>query len=257
MLTRAHAAMSDWAANEGGRMRVVALSPEADGRLRAALEIEPKPGWITYWREPGRSGIPPQITVSPGNGAALESIGYPVPKTIAIGSIREIGYDGPVALPLSFRLDEPGKPAKLQLSAFIGLCKDICIPFQADFSLALPAESLFLPQEQGVVNAAEASLPAGPSADFSLDGHTLSSDGKRLALRLTLPEAGEAAPAVYLTGPAASVFFEQENSKRDGRAFETEIAIGKLPKGYDIHGKQWRILVVDGARAMETQFAID
>lgn len=256
-LPAAHAAMSDWAVNEGGRMRVVTLSPDADGRLRGALEIEPQPGWITYWREPGQSGIPPQISVSPGGNVRLGTIGYPVPKPITIGSIHEIGYDGHIALPIEFQLAEPGKPATLKLSALIGICKDICIPFQADFSLSLPAESQFLPQEQGVVGAAEASLPAPPTADFSLDRHTLSPDGNHLSLRFTLPDAGDAAPVVYVTGPPGYVFFQQENSQRKGRTFETEITIGKLPKGYDIHGEHWRVLVIDGDRAMETQLAFE
>ena len=38
-------------------MRIVALPPDASGHIRAGLQIEPKPGWITYWREPGESGI--------------------------------------------------------------------------------------------------------------------------------------------------------------------------------------------------------
>lgn len=253
----ADAAMSDWAVNEGGRMRLVALSPDVDGRLRAALEIEPHQGWITYWREPGQSGIPPQITVQPGSNVTLENVGYPVPQPIAIGSIREIGYKDRVALPIDFKITDVDKPTTLKVSAFIGLCKDICIPFQADFSLSLPAESQFLPEEQGVVAAAEASLPRPPSADFALDRHALSPDGKRLALRFTLPEAGSAIPAVYVTGPSGYAFFEQANSRRDGRTFETEIVLGKLPGGYDLHGKQWSVLVVDGTHAMETRLAFD
>ncbi|MGO7726417.1 cytochrome C biogenesis protein, partial [Rhizobium ruizarguesonis] len=63
-----HAAMSAWADNGGGSMRLVALAPDAAGNIRAALQIEPKPSWITYWKEPGNSGIPPQITITAESG---------------------------------------------------------------------------------------------------------------------------------------------------------------------------------------------
>jgi DsbC/DsbD-like thiol-disulfide interchange protein len=253
----ADAAMSGWAANEGGRMRLLALSPQADGKLRAALQIEPAPGWITYWREPGESGIPPQLSLSSDANVSLERIGYPVPKLISIGSVREIGYDGAVVMPLDLRITDQGKPAVLDLSAFIGLCKDICIPFRADFSLPLPAASQFLPQEQAIIDAAYTSLPAGPSADFSLASYALSADEKHLTLKLELPEARADAAQVYVTGPNGFVFFKQDSARRDGRTLETEIAIGRLPKGYEIHGKRWNLLVVDGERAMETQLAFD
>ncbi|MDL2407410.1 protein-disulfide reductase DsbD family protein [Rhizobium calliandrae] len=254
--TAAHAAMSGWADNEGGRMRLVALAPDARGHIHAALQIEPAPGWITYWREPGESGIPPQVSPAPGSGVTLVKTSYPTPKPITVGAIQEIGYDAPVTLPLEFRVN--GKqPATLDLTAFIGLCKDICIPFQAEFSLPLSDASQPAPNEQALLDAAGASLPQGPSSDFAVENHGLSPDAKTLSLRLTLPEANGDAPLIYVTGPSGYVFFKQANGKRDGKTFATDIAVGKLPKNYDIKGKSWDILVVDGERAMETTLAFE
>ncbi|MFT4184851.1 MAG: protein-disulfide reductase DsbD family protein [Rhizobium sp.] len=252
----AHAAMSDWANNTGGRMRLVALAPDAQGHVRAALQIEPAPGWITYWREPGESGIPPQVSPAPESGVTIAKMSFPVPKPITVGTIQEIGYDGPVTLPLDLRID--GKPpAKLDLTAFIGICKDICIPFQAELSLPLSAAGQSNPHEQALLDAAAASLPQAPAPDFAIESHTLSADAKTLSLRLTLPEARTQPPLIYVTGPTGSVFFKQANGKRDGKSFATDLAIGKLPKNYDIKGKDWGILVIDGERAMETTLAFE
>lgn len=246
--------MSDWQVNEGGRMRLVALSPDADGTIRAALQIEPNPGWITYWREPGQSGIPPMLTPAPDSGISLKTIGFPAPKTITIGDIGEIGYDGPVTLPLSLQSSAGVGSAKLDMTAFIGLCKDICIPFQASLSLSAASST---PEEKAIVDAATASLPKPPSADFSIQSHQLSADGKTLSLNMTLPEPTGEAPRIYVTGPSGYAFFKQENGKRDGKGFATDIAIGKLPKTYSVHGKSWGVVVVDGERAMETTLAFD
>ncbi|NLR95288.1 cytochrome C biogenesis protein [Rhizobium sp. P38BS-XIX] len=237
-------------------MRLVALAPDAQGHIRAALQIEPQPGWITYWREPGESGIPPQVTVKPMTGVTLEKASYPTPKQITVGKIREIGYDTPVTLPLEFRAD--GKPpTTLDLTAFVGLCKDICIPFQADFSLSLPADAQPTPRELALLDAAKSLLPQPPSSDFSLQSHSVSADAKNLSLRLTLPDSGGDAPAIYVTGPSGYVFFQQSNGKREGATYSADIEISKLPKNYEIKGKSWGVLVVDGDRAMETSLAFE
>jgi len=251
-----HAATSEWVDNQGGRMRLIALAPDARGHIRAGLQIEPEPGWITYWREPGQGGIPPQITPAPGSGVIVEKTGYPIPKPISAGPIQEIGYDAPVTLPIDLRVT--GKtPAKLELTAFVGLCKDICIPFQAEYSLPLPANEQPTSHELALLDAAKALLPEAPSSSFAVQSYKISPDAKSLSLHLTLPEAAGKAPEIYVTGPSGYVFFQQANAKREGAAFSADIEIGKLPKDYDPKGKSWGILVIDGDRAMETTLALE
>jgi DsbC/DsbD-like thiol-disulfide interchange protein len=253
----AHAATSDWQDNQGGRMRLVALAPDKSGHIKAALQIEPKDGWITYWREPGESGVPPQLTVAPDSGLTLEKMSFPTPKPIAIGSIAEIGYDAPVTFPLDLRATGSSTPSKVDLTAFIGLCRDICIPFQASFSLAVPADGQPQAAEESLLEAAEARLPAAPSSDFSIRDHKLSADGKTLSLAMTLPETAGDAPQIYVTGPSGYVFFKRINEQHDGHDFRADIVIGKLPKTYNIHGKNWGVLAIDGDRAIETTLAFD
>ncbi|MBY5775707.1 cytochrome C biogenesis protein [Rhizobium leguminosarum] len=249
-----HAEMSAWAENEGGRMRLVALAPDAGGKIRAALQIEPKPGWITYWKEPGNSGIPPQLTIAPESGVSLDAIAYPVPKHFFKGAIEDIAYDAPVTLPLSLTAAGKG-PVTIDAAAFIGICKDICIPFQASFELKLGPAIQSHPEEEAILQAADASLPKPPSEDFDVTAHAMSPDRKTLSLDLVLPGEGKTAPDIIVTGPSGYAFTEQIGGKRDGRTFKVDISIGKLPKDYDIAGKQWSVLVIDGERAMETTLA--
>ncbi|PDS44955.1 cytochrome C biogenesis protein [Rhizobium anhuiense] len=255
-----HAEMSGWAENEGGRMRLVALAPDAGGKIRAALQIEPKPGWITYWKEPGGNGIPPQLTIAAESGVTLDAIAYPVPKHFFNGAIEDIAYDAPVTLPLS--LSAAGKgPVEIDAGAFIGICKDICIPFQANFQLKLGPAMQSRPQEEAILQAADASLPKPPSADFDVTAHAMSPDRKTLSLTLVLPSEGptdgKAAPDIIVTGPSGYAFTKQIGGKRDGATFKVDVSIGKLPKDYDISGKRWGVLVMDGARAMETTLAFE
>ncbi|MGO7636775.1 protein-disulfide reductase DsbD domain-containing protein [Rhizobium leguminosarum] len=256
----AHAEMSAWADNEGGRMRLVALAPDAGGKIRAALQIEPKPGWITYWKEPGNSGIPPQVTIAAESGVTLDSIAYPVPKHFFNGAIEDIAYDAPVTLPLSLTAAGKG-PVTIDAAAFIGICKDICIPFQANLQLKLGPAIQSHPEEEAILQAANARLPKPPSQDFDVTAHAMSPDRKSLSLTLVLPSGGpgegKAAPDIIVTGPSGYAFTKQIGGKRDGAAFKVDISIGKLPKDYDMAGKQWSVLVIDGERAMETTLAFE
>ncbi|NLS02645.1 cytochrome C biogenesis protein [Rhizobium sp. P32RR-XVIII] len=253
----AHAEMSDWVDNAGGRMRLIALPPDSEGTMRGALQIEPKPRWITYWREPGNSGIPPQISVAPESGVTLKAIRFPVPKHLSDGRIDDIAYDAAVSLPLTFSAKDASGPLTLKASAFIGICKDICIPFQGEFSLAIGSANQSRPEEEAILKSAEASLPEKPSSQFKVTSYKVSEDKKQLWLQIALPAAGDTAPEVILTGPAGYVFTKKLMSKRDGKTFSTAVAIHKLPKNYEISGKSWSALVIDGDRAMETTLAFD
>lgn len=248
--------MTRWAENEGGRMRIIALAPEKDGTVQGALQIEPKAGWITYWKEPGEAGIPPQITLSPGDGITLENISFPVPKPFETGNVRDLGYDHPVTLPFTLTVADPNRPLKLNASAFIGLCRNICIPFQAEFELDL-SKAKGLPLEENLIlDKAARSLPERPSKDFDVTRHGLTDDRQTLNLAIRLPQASQA-PKIYVAGPDGHVLFDQENGRLDDGLYQVDMPVGKLPKGYDPKGKSWDILVVAGSRAMETSLAFD
>lgn len=252
----AHAEMTEWAHNEGGRMRLVALPPASDGTVRGALQIEPKPGWITYWKEPGDAGIPPQLVVSSSSDVTLDRLDYPVPKRIDSGTLRDIGYDHAVTLPFELSVKDRTKPLDIGVSAFVGLCRNICIPFQADFSLAFASQGATPVQEAMVLAAAEAKLPEPPSDEFAVTRYTMTGN-EMLRLNLRLPATASAPPQVIVTGPEGHAFFDNQNGHKEGDEYTLDIPIETLPKGYELRGKRWGILVIAGDRAMETSLAFN
>lgn len=253
----ATAETTPWAENDGGRMRIVTLPPDAEGRVRGGLEIEPKPGWITYWREPGEAGIPPKLSVAEGDAAKIGALSYPVPKRVGDGKLLDIGYDQPVTLPFELTLNDPKAPKPVTLSSFIGLCRDICIPFQADFRLELKPEQMTPPEEFMILQKAGAFLPDPPSMDFSVTHYALTDTDKTLKLALRLPQDTRDKPQVLVTGPEGYVLFDEQSGTREGDSYRVEMPIAKLPVKYDIKGKRWNILVIAGTRAMETSLAFD
>lgn len=247
------AGASDWATNPGGRMRIVALSPDPQGKVRGVIEIAPSPGWITYWREPGDAGMPPQMTLSAQSGFTLSGIDFPVPQRFDQNGVSDIGYDAPVALP--FTLTASGTVGtSLEATVFIGVCKEICVPFQATLSAPLS------PDEDAVsgpiIEAAAALLPEKPSADFFSEAPKPGDDGKTVSVTVGLPDL-QNKPELYLTGPDGYVYFDPLLQRADMGKMIATFPLDSLPRHYSFSGKTWRLLVKSGARAMETPLVFD
>lgn len=127
MASSAYGAQSDWVETEGGAMRLV-LSSESHQPVRGFLEIKLHSGWKTYWRDPGDGGIPPSLT---GKDQTIELL-YPAPERISDNGLVFSGYHNGVRLP--FMMPE-GLTDGEKLSAFIGICSEVCVPFQGEFTV--------------------------------------------------------------------------------------------------------------------------
>jgi DsbC/DsbD-like thiol-disulfide interchange protein len=252
----ARAAMTAWAENEGGRMRIIALSAEADGTVRGALQIEPKNGWITYWKEPGQAGIPPQITLSPGEGISLQKVEFPVPRQFTNGGVRDLGYDHAVTLPFTLTVEDREKPLMLNASAFVGLCRNICIPFQADFHMDFTSAKGLPFEENLILDEARKSLPEKPSDDFAVTHYALTKGKSDLRLGLRLP-AGSPPPQIFVATPSGHVLFDQVDGRMVEGTYVVAMPLGKGAEKAAETGRRWDILVIAGNRAMETALAFD
>jgi len=119
------------------------LSGGQDGDIwQAGVLVELEPGWKTYWRVPGDTGIPPQFdwTGSKNNGAI--EVGYPVPSRFLDAGGESIGYHDRVLFPLSVRPEKPDEMVHLQLNLFFAVCKEICIPAKAKAELLLNSSKM-------------------------------------------------------------------------------------------------------------------
>ena len=157
----ADAFSTDWAPGAKHEARLIA----AGGDL-AGLEIRLAPGAITYWRDPGDSGLPPTFDFAGSdNVEAVEPL-FPAPKRIkeADGG-QAFGYDGGVIFPLRVHPRDAAKPVTLALQADFAVCEKVCLPAKARLTLALPAAAGS--PYAGAIDAALAAVPrAVPPKDF-------------------------------------------------------------------------------------------
>lgn len=110
----------------------------ADGKTRlAGLEVALDPSWKTYWRNPGDSGIPPRMDFSGSRNVAGVTIEWPAPELHFDGYGWVIGYTDAVIFPLLVETEDPAAPTRLELKLDYAVCKDICIPAEAEAEIAL------------------------------------------------------------------------------------------------------------------------
>lgn len=107
------------------------------GTLMTALRLDLAPGWKTYWRSPGDSGVPPQFDWTGATNLARTSPHWPRPEVIDSAGARTLGYHEELVLPIELTPVTPGQPVQGALQVELGLCLNVCVP--ADLSLPLPA----------------------------------------------------------------------------------------------------------------------
>lgn len=246
-----HAAMSEWAHSEGGRMRLVAVSEPRDGAIKALLQIEPKPGWKTYWRNPGDAGLPPELDFGASTNLVLRSISFPVPEVGTDEAGRFIGYHKPVSLVIEFDRPLPDAPSTIKLDALVGICETVCLPFMSSFSLPLTAGAPE-PEEFMALQLAEAELPEKASGDFAIRNLRLSDDGKVIMAEITLPRAG--APEVAIAASPGLQLGKVQVETAD-RSAKLSIPVSghkaALPRAHVT------LLVKSGGRAIEATLALE
>jgi len=132
---------SPWTASERGGVRLVsAVTATGSARtLALGLEFALKPGWKTYWRVPGESGMPPRFDWSGSENVAEATVAWPSPMRFEIAGTQSYGYEGRVVLPIRVELAEPGKAAALRLNLRYAICREVCVPEEARLALDLPA----------------------------------------------------------------------------------------------------------------------
>jgi DsbC/DsbD-like thiol-disulfide interchange protein len=125
--------------------------------LRAGVEIRLEPGWKTYWRYPGDSGVPPTFDFAGSDNVKSVVPLWPAPSRFADeAGGYSIGYAGDVLLPLRVLPTDTTRPSSLHVKLGYAVCGNLCVPAQANLSLTL---SRVASAEEPIMLAAEARVP--------------------------------------------------------------------------------------------------
>jgi DsbC/DsbD-like thiol-disulfide interchange protein len=136
----ASSGQSPWMDQTNSKVRLVSgtLNSDDSAAIYAGVQLRMEPGWKTYWRNPGDSGVPPRFDWSGSKNLKSAEVLYPAPHRFADAGGVAIGYKNDVVFPVKITPERSGEPVKLALSFDYGLCKDLCIPNEVTLGVALP-----------------------------------------------------------------------------------------------------------------------
>lgn len=103
------------------------------------------PGWHTYWRNPGDSGLATEVKWTLPTGFSAGEIQWPTPDVQPYGELINYGYADQILLPVDITLPDNlplGKSITIHARADWLACADICIPEGSSLSITLPVDKI-------------------------------------------------------------------------------------------------------------------
>ncbi|TNC12842.1 thiol:disulfide interchange protein [Methylobacterium terricola] len=115
-----------------------AVAPGAT--LTAGVRLTMKPGWHVYWRNPGDSGLPPEIAWTLPAGFSAGAVAWPAPERIPVADLMNFGYEGEVLLAVPIAVPDTlgAGPVALKAKVSYLVCERECVPGEALLSASLP-----------------------------------------------------------------------------------------------------------------------
>ena len=201
-----------------------------------AVLIELDPGWKTYWRMPGESGVPPEFTWSPSAPAKVE-VSFPTPARYADQSGETVGYEGQALFPVVVTPEKPGG-LDLGLDLFFAVCKDISISATAKASIQLGS----MMRDPGGAARVERALEDLPGQGAAVSSARIVMEGPTPVLALDLAERPddifvETATSAYFRAPAFAADGKSARLAIDNLKDPAKLSGTALKLTYRLHGR--------------------
>src|ERR1700681_2135063 len=242
---------SPWLRDGHSAVRLLAGS-RSGGVLLGGIAFQLQPGWKTYWRTPGDSGVPPRFDFSKSDNIEAVTVLWPAPLKFDDGAGgHSLGYRDQVVLPLRIVAKNADKPVTLRADINYAVCEKLCIPVDASAELA------FTSVASTVDSALFAALDTVPKPASIGDPNPLTirdvkRDGKSSVLvDVVTPDTRQI--NLFVEGPtpdwALPVPTPLEKGPPGVKRFSFEL--DGLPPGADPAGAALKLTLVGGDRAYE------
>ena len=248
---------SPWSEDSRSAIRLIAGSTKGAAPLRAGVEIKLQPGWKTYWRYPGNSGVPPRFDFSGSDNLKSAKVLYPAPHLFTDEAGNSLGYKDSVTFPVQVTPKQAGKPVTLHLKLDYAVCEKLCVPAQGSAALALATGDS---AQDATLRDAEARVPQKvAAAQIGLIVRRVNNAAKPLIM-VDLKAPAGAPVEIFVEGPTpewALPIPKPAPGAPDGhRQFGFEL--DGLPPGVDPKGQfDLTFTVVEGGRAIEVATHLD
>jgi DsbC/DsbD-like thiol-disulfide interchange protein len=258
----ARADMTAWYGDARAGMRIVAGGTKVakgPSMLRAGVEIRLAPGWKTYWRYPGDSGVPPHFDFAKSENLKSVQLAWPAPERFSDADGSFIGYRDNVLFPLSIEPEDAAKPVILRLTLDYAICEKVCIPVQAKGELTIKGGAT----KGSEIAKAEQTVPRaqllGADAPLSVKAVHRDNGAKPPRVLVDIVAPNGSPLSVFAEGPSADWALPVPD-KVDGAPAGLQrfaFALDGLPPGTSASGAILKVTAVAGSDAIETTFRLD
>lgn len=246
-----------WIKDQHSALALLA-GPRQDGLQLAGIAIHVEPGWKTYWRTPGDSGVPPRFDFSASENVSDVTVEWPAPKQFPDGAGGiSFGYQGDVVLPLHIKPTRTDAPVTLRAKINYAVCAKLCLPVEAEAALAMPST----PDTASVaaIAAARGHVPQPATIDsaaaFGIRGVARSGD----AVTITVAAAPGEKIELFAEGPTPDWALpppELRDTTADGLRHFSFVLDG-LPPGASAKGAALKLTLAGADQAREYTVRLD
>jgi DsbC/DsbD-like thiol-disulfide interchange protein len=248
---------SPWQRDAHSAVRLIAGS-RSGGVLLGGIAFQLQPGWKTYWRTPGDSGVPPRFDFSKSDNVEAVTVLWPAPMKFDDGAGgQSLGYKLQVVLPLRIVAKSADKPVTLRAAINYAVCDKLCIPVEANSELTFASVAS---TEDGTLSAALDTVPkpANIGDPTPLTIRDVKRDGKaNVRVDVAAPEGKEV--SLLVEGPtpdwALPIPKLVQHSPPGIKRFEFEL--DGLPPGAKPDGAALKFTLVGGDKAYEFNTNLD
>ena len=139
------------------------------------VEVEVEEGWHLYWKSPGATGLPTEITWTAGQGMEIGPVLYPVPYYYESEGSASYALKGKFLLiaELQWSPEEKPFPGKISVLASLSglVCSETgCFPYGKEMSLDIPTgvKTELVAGLRERISASEANRPVDPPEGSSV-----------------------------------------------------------------------------------------
>jgi len=242
---------SPWQRDGHSAVRLLAGS-RSGSVLLGGIAFQLQPGWKTYWRTPGDSGVPPRFDFSKSDNVEAVTVLWPAPTKFDDGAGgHSLGYHDTIVLPLRIVAKNLDKPVTLRADVNYAVCEKICIPVQA--AAELPFTSVASTEDSALFAALDTvPKPANVGDPNPLTIRDVKREGKSTVLvDVVSPDARGL--NLFVEGPTPDwglpVPKLLESSPPGVKRFAFEL--DGVPPGVSPEGAALKLTLVGGDRAYE------
>jgi DsbC/DsbD-like thiol-disulfide interchange protein len=247
---------SPWQRDGHSAVRLLAGS-RSGAVLLGGIAFQLQPGWKTYWRNPGDSGVPPRFDFSKSENIEAVTVLWPAPAKFDDGAGGySLGYKNQIVLPLRIVAKNADKPVTLRAAVNYAVCEKLCIPVEANAELAFTSVAS---TEDSELFAALDTVPkpAQIGDPNPLTIRDVKRDGKSVLVDVVTPDARGL--SLFVEGPtpdwALPVPALIEPNPPGVKRFDFEL--DGLPPGAKPEGAALKLTLVGGDRAYEFNINLD